>query len=413
MRSWIPAVQLHPLPPPSPPSKPAQYTSRISPNNLSKVAKGRIDVAPSLFCPSPPPSSSPPQWRNGAPPQDPSSPLSAKIASSPPTKAFSSQIVNLQICLCLLQLMGSPIQSPDSQDVGGLLLSPPLLRLHGILLLGLSNGSWWSCNFLSYLQHGLLLVASLLNDRSTVNEIFPWVLKYISWRAKGCISLDFSTYFLCFWLVKHPNCVMPKIWYICLGSLGGRLVTTWWLSTKYVPLCIVVFNWVLLENSCNFKRVILWLITNQQSPCSPRVFLNWWTFQFQQNGLTFWQGPALPTLSYKRYPPKHQHVSLLIIETAVQCFSQSFRQDQRAARWKASKESRRLTAIFWTSLPWWSAFTFSFSRTTQRQIQRLTLTMKTYTILWVSLSWLNAFGFSSGYWCNVTHTPIYSTFLSE
>ena len=105
-----------------------------------------------------------------------------------------------------------------------------------------------------------------------MNEIFPWVLKYISWRAKGCISLDFSTYFLCFWLVKHPNCVMPKIWYICLGSLGGRLVTTWWLSTKYVPLCIVVFTWVLLENSCNFKRGILWLITNQQSPCSPRVY---------------------------------------------------------------------------------------------------------------------------------------------
>ena len=171
MRSWRPAVQLHPLPPPSPPSKPAQCTSRISSNKLSKVAKGRIDVAPSLFCPSPPPSSSPPQWRNGAPPQDPSSPLSAKIASSPPTKAFSSQIVNLQICLCLLQLMGSPIQSPDSQDVGGLLLSPPLLRLHGILLLGLSNGSWWSCNFLSYLQHGLGYCLLLLSSMTAQ----PWM----------------------------------------------------------------------------------------------------------------------------------------------------------------------------------------------------------------------------------------------
>ena len=42
-----------------------------------------------------------------------------------------------------------------------------------------------------------------------------------------------------------------------------------------------------------------------------------------------------------------------------------------------------------------------------------TLTMKTYTISWVSVSWLNAFGFSSGYWCDVTHTSIYSTFLWE
>ena len=134
---------------------------------VAEVALGRIDVAPSLVRPFP----SPPQWRSGAPPQGPSSLLSSLMASSQPSKAFSSRIVHLQICLRLLQLMGSPIQSPDSQDVGGplLLLSPPLLRHLGILLMGLSNGSWWSCNFLSYLEHGLgycLLLLSSMTART-------------------------------------------------------------------------------------------------------------------------------------------------------------------------------------------------------------------------------------------------------
>ena len=149
------------------------------------------------------------------------------MASSPPSKAFSSRIVHLQICLRLLQLMGSPIQSPDSQDVGGplLLLSPPLLRHLGILLMGLSNGSWWSCNILSYL-HGFgycLLLLSSMTARmwmrylrkcwsiflGGLRVVFPWIL---------------VPYFL-----QLPT--MPTVWWICLGLVWGHLVVAQW------PLC--------------------------------------------------------------------------------------------------------------------------------------------------------------------------------
>ena len=109
----------------------------------------------------------------------------------------------------------------------------------------------------------------------------------------------------------------------------------------------------------------------------------------QQNKLTYWQGPALQITSYKCYPTKHQQVSVLLIETVVQCFLQSLDQDQRAAWWKASKESRRLTTIFWTSLPWWSAFTFSFSRTTLRQIQRHWHWKHTPYHEWVFRDWMH------------------------